>query len=109
MRMTPQSFNDMDKVLRSNPAEEMAKQALQSIGTMQKKIEIPPMPEPFTQTDMPTSEASILLAVNGEQFGPYTRTQVRDMIAHGDITTETLMWTSGMLEWMPLSKVPGII
>lgn len=94
----------MDKVLRSNPAEEMSKQALESIGTMQKKIEMPAMPEPLVKTNMPTSESSILVAVDGQQYGPYTKAEVLELIRNGSITTETLMWRSGMLDWTPISK-----
>ncbi|MBQ1912388.1 MAG: DUF4339 domain-containing protein [Bacteroidales bacterium] len=107
--MTPQEFNTMDKMLRSNPSEELSKQALESIGIMQKKIGIPPMPEPFIKTNMPTSEAAILLVVDGQEYGPYTKPEILELISKGAITTETLMWRSGMLEWMPISKVPDLV
>ena len=109
--MTPQEFNTMDKVLGSNPVEKLSKQAVESIEiAKQQQINMPGMPTsytPFLQT--PVAEQSFLLAVDGQQYGPFTVQQIRQFLADGSITRETLAWRSGMPNWTPLNQLNGIV
>jgi len=45
------------------------------------------------------------LFLNDAQHGPYALEQVRAMLAAGEITPETLMWTEGQADWQPLESV----
>lgn len=108
--MTPQEFNTMDKMLGNNPVEKLSKQATESIDQMKNQnIQMPAMPKsytPFMQTPVP--EHSYLLAVNGQQTGPYTVAQIQQMLSQGSITVESLVWRSGMMDWTPIKNVPGL-
>jgi hypothetical protein len=48
-------------------------------------------------------------ASEGQQRGPYSETQLRDFIARGAITADTLVWTDGMADWQKAGKIPGLI
>lgn len=37
--------------------------------------------------------------LNGEKAGPYDEKKLKEMIGHGEIDEETLIWTNGMKEW----------
>jgi len=44
------------------------------------------------------------VAVNGQQTGPYSVEQLRMM----SLSSQALVWTSGMATWMPLSQIPEL-
>ncbi len=47
------------------------------------------------------------VVLNGESKGPFTQAQVRDMLARGEVTPETLGWYEGLANWLPLSQILG--
>jgi hypothetical protein len=55
------------------------------------------------------AERSWFFASNGQQQGPIPETQLRDLIARGAVTPDTLVWTDGMSGWQRASDIPGLI
>ncbi len=47
-------------------------------------------------------------ASEGQQQGPYTEIQLRELIARGTITADTLVWTEGMANWQRAGEIPGL-
>ena len=48
-------------------------------------------------------------ASEGQQQGPYPEIQLREFIARGTITADTLVWTEGMANWQRAGDIPGLI
>lgn len=48
-------------------------------------------------------------ASEGQQQGPYPEIQLREFIARGTITADTLVWTEGMANWQRAADVPGLV
>lgn len=48
-------------------------------------------------------------ASEGQQQGPYPEIQLRDLIARGTISADTLVWTEGMANWQRAGDVPGLV
>ena len=47
-------------------------------------------------------------SVNGQQMGPVSEDQLRQMLAAGTITSATLVWKEGMADWQPVAAIlPG--
>lgn len=46
-------------------------------------------------------------AADGQQAGPFTEEQFRELIASGKIQPTTLVWEARLPNWMPLSQVPA--
>jgi GYF domain 2 len=46
---------------------------------------------------------------NGKQEGPFPDERLRELIASGGVTSETLVWTQGMTNWAKASEVPGLM
>lgn len=46
------------------------------------------------------------VAIDGEQRGPYTDQQIRDMLKNGNIDEETYLWRDGFEDWRTLKEVP---
>src|SRR6266404_1676968 len=55
------------------------------------------------------SNRSWFFASQGKQQGPYPETQLREFIANGTVTAETLVWTEGMAGWQKAGEVPGLM
>jgi len=49
--------------------------------------------------------ADIFLHIDGEQKGPYSPEQVREMLAAGEITPDTLAWHAGLSEWRSVAAL----
>jgi len=47
-------------------------------------------------------------ASEGQQQGPYPEIQLRELIARGTITPDTLVWTEGMANWQRAAEIPGL-
>jgi GYF domain 2 len=55
------------------------------------------------------SSRSWFYASNGQQQGPVSEVQFRDLIARGIVTQQTLVWSEGMTGWQKAGDVPGLI
>ncbi len=45
-------------------------------------------------------------SLNDQQVGPLDAKHMKELIDNGTISTSTLVWTSGMANWLPLSQTP---
>ncbi len=60
-----------------------------------------------TPPPMPGAAPAVqyMLAVNGQQLGPYTLDQLRGMAQQGQFTAATFVWAQGMAAWTPAGQV----
>lgn len=47
-------------------------------------------------------------ASDGQQQGPYPDAQLRELIARGTVTVDTLVWSEGMAGWQRAGEIPGL-
>lgn len=64
----------------------------QRIGEQVKLSNVPPIPQ----------ESLYYLAVDGKQQGPYTKSQINELIVKDANAINLLAWTAGMSNWQPL-------
>src|ERR1700704_5023566 len=55
------------------------------------------------------SDRSWFFASQGRQEGPYPENQLRDLIAAGTVTADTLVWSEGMADWQKAGDIPGLL
>jgi GYF domain 2 len=55
------------------------------------------------------SNRSWFFASEGKQQGPYPEVRLREFIASGTVTAETLVWTEGMTGWQKAGDIPGLL
>jgi hypothetical protein len=55
------------------------------------------------------SNRSWFFASQGRQQGPYPEVQLREFIANGTVTAETLVWSEGMAGWQKAGDIPGLL
>lgn len=49
------------------------------------------------------------VTVNGQSTGPFDESAISKMIASGLFTKESLVWKTGMSQWVPASSVPDLV
>jgi uncharacterized protein DUF4339 len=55
------------------------------------------------------SNRSWYYAAQGQQRGPVSENELRDLIARGVVTAQTLLWTEGMAGWEKADRIPGLM
>jgi hypothetical protein len=55
------------------------------------------------------SDRSWFYAAEGQQRGPYPEAQLRELIATGTVSADTLVWTDGMADWQKAGQIPGLL
>ena len=60
-----------------------------------------------TPPPMPGS-VQYMIAVNGQQYGPYNVQQMQQMAQSGQINAQTLVWAQGMPQWVAAGSVPEL-
>ena len=46
---------------------------------------------------------------DGKQEGPFSDERLRELIAAGTVTAETLVWSAGMTTWAKAAEIPGLM
>lgn len=57
------------------------------------------------QKSMMQPQVSYMLAVNGQQMGPFDWAQLQQLVQQGNLTQQTHVWTQGMANWTPAGQV----
>lgn len=73
----------------ANMMNGMNQQMQQPQQPMGQQVAPPPMP----------GAVSYMVAVNGQQYGPYNMQQMQQMVQGGQLTRETYVWKQGMANW----------
>lgn len=71
----------------------------------------PPVPGVTSQTPPPIpSEQSIqyFLSINNQQYGPCDKNALIQMVQAGQINAQTLIWSNGMPNWVPMGSIPSL-
>ena len=68
----------------------------------------PPMPGGVpVPPPMPTA-VQYMVAINGQQYGPYNIQQMQQMAQSGQINASVLVWAQGMPQWIAAGSVPDL-
>ena len=110
-------IGDLDKYLKYNAAESLAKEGSSAGGAMEMGIGLAmgqQMSNALAQNQQAPAAAPVThaapppipgdrwhVALNDEATGPHSTATIKDMIKEGVVSAETLVWISGMAEWQP--------
>ena len=67
----------------------------------------PPSMDGTTPPPMP-SAVQYMVAINGQQYGPYNVQQLQQMAQSGQINASVLVWAQGMPQWVAITAVPEL-
>lgn len=67
-------------------------------------------PPPMGGTPPPptASGPQVHIAVNGQQYGPYSMDQISQYVKEGRVQADTMVWMDGMAAWLPASATEGV-
>lgn len=70
-------------------------------------IPTPKRPEPGP-VPPPEPQVQMMLAISGQQYGPYDFQTLKSFVPTRQLTAETLVWQQGMATWTPAGQVPEL-
>lgn len=65
-------------------------------------------PKSTTPPEIKTDVANVYIANNGQQAGPFSESEIKQLMANGVLTPNTLVWMPDMPQWTMASLVPAI-
>lgn len=97
-------MNPVGMMMGMGVAAGMGQQMAGVMGGMQQAQQ--PMQQQAPQMAPPPmlGAVSYMLAVNGQQYGPYNMLQLQQMAQSGKLTAQTLVWCQGMAAWEPAAN-----
>mgnify|MGYP003352724480 CR=1 FL=1 len=51
------------------------------------------------------NQVQYFLGIEGEQKGPFSHSEIFQMLSAGEINDETQIWTSGMADWVSVGSL----
>ena len=96
--------------MASDSWRSMAAQAVESIKSMQREVpQVGIQPHVVLPVFRKKEEEQYVLAAGTEQRGPFTLSQIRDLLKAEAITPDYYIWTQGWPEWKYIKDCPHII
>ncbi len=74
----------------------------------QQPQQAPPMPGGSPVPPPMPSAVQYMVAINGQQYGPYNMQQMQQMAQSGQINAQVLVWAQGMPQWIAAGSVPEL-
>ena len=74
----------------------------------QQPQQAPPMPGGSPVPPPMPSAVQYMVAINGQQYGPYNMQQMQQMAQSGQINAQVLVWAQGMPQWVAAGSVPEL-
>ncbi len=94
-------MNPVGMMMGMGVAAGMGQQMAGMMGGMNQTAQQPQVAPQAPQTTPPPMPGAVsyMLAVNGQQYGPYTIQQMQQMAGAGQLTAQSLVWCKGMAAW----------
>lgn len=94
------NFNTLDKLVASDQWKALSEQAVQSIQSMQREVpKFGIQPHVVLPVFQHKKEPEYVIAANGEQRGPFSQSQIKELLKAAAITDDFFVWTQGWPEW----------
>lgn len=81
---------------------------MNGFGQAAQSQQAPPMPGGAPVPPPIPSAVQYMVAINGQQYGPYNMQQMQQMAQSGQINASVLVWAQGMPQWMAVGNVPEL-
>ena len=102
-------MNPVGMMMGMGVAAGMGQQMAGMMGGMQQAQQMPQQPTAGVPVPPPMPGAvSYMLAVNGQQYGPYNLQQMQQMAQAGQINAQSLVWCQGMASWEAAGNRPDL-
>ncbi len=85
----------------------MAQTLSQSLNRPSSSTASPTIPQIVAPPPLP-GRKKYHVAINNQSQGPYGLEELKESVLAGNLQPKTLVWTSGMAQWMPASEVSDL-
>ena len=108
-------YYSMDRLIEFGLGMSMARQMMRLMNESMENFQIPSAPKPlqhqsiYVQQVNPVRPASYYFCIDGSTAGPFSESEVAQLIAAKRINKETLAWIEGMPQWDKIENVPAIL
>lgn len=92
-----------DKIIEFGMGMTVAKQIPQMMDMAMSQCQTTATPP-----DIKTDSTNMYIVNNGQQAGPFSEAETKQLIKSGILTPLTMVWMPKMPQWMPASQVPAI-
>ena len=55
-----------------------------------------------------SNKTQVYVVINGQQAGPFTKTELTQLVKSGTLTAESFVWEAGMANWAPAASLPHV-
>ena len=62
----------------------------------------------FQQVPPTMPSTQYYVGINGQSMGPFSYSQIQQFIMTGEVTQETLVWKTGLINWTTITQVPEL-
>ena len=100
-------MNPVGMMMGMGVAAGMGQQMAGMMGGMQQAPQPQEQAPQMAPPPMPGT-VNYMLAVNGQQYGPYNMQQLQQMVQSGQLTAQTFVWCQGMAAWEPAANRPDL-
>ncbi|MBR2165130.1 MAG: DUF4339 domain-containing protein [Paludibacteraceae bacterium] len=66
-------------------------------------------PKKVTPPKLPEQKMAVYVLVNGQQAGPFNKTELAQLVKNGTLQSDTLVWEAGMAAWGPANTLPHVL
>lgn len=102
--MKKQEFYTLEDFVNSGIIKKVTEDTMANIKSGMMEVPKGHMPQhvvlPIFQEKQ--EERQYMVGLNGEQYGPFVRSQILELLVKGEITKQTLIWRGGMASWVEL-------
>lgn len=108
-------YYSMDRLIEFGVGMSMARQMMRLMNESMDNFQIPSAPKPLQQQPVyvqqvnPIKPTSYYLCIDGSTAGPFSESEVAQLIATKRINKETLAWIEGMPQWDKAENIPAIL
>ena len=91
----------------------LVKKSVAEVGTPIATFAMPGMTPPPPPGAMPPPilqqpQYQYHIAINGQNFGPYSHSKVVEMLQQQQINTATMVWREGLANWIAIAQCPEL-
>jgi hypothetical protein len=99
------NFGSIERLIEFGMSMAVAQQMVQTMNYAIQNMNVPTFKE--TNVGMPSAR-EFYAVVNDIPQGPFTESKLREHMNSGEVTASTMVWTSGMPNWLPAHLVPAV-
>ena len=102
--MNENNFTTLDRLMEFGLGMGMAQQMVNMMNQTMQTMQVP-------ETAKPVQPKAVewYIAANDKASGPFTESEMKNLLLEKKVTMETLVWCAGMSEWQKAESTPSIL